>query len=597
MHTDGVVAGHRVIRLLGTGDRATVYLGHSPSNQAVALKIFRADTAAAGIELDIAVLTSLAAPGLVHLLDVAQLADGRFCLVLERLAGGSLARYLVANPRLSPEEVVTLLAPVTVALRSMHAAGFAHGSLSQATVLLDENGRAVLTGFGAVSQFSDDTRERIRLLQADYARLGILMQSLVDALDPAHPQFLSGAAVLRRFEAATNPTGIRGSGASAAGAPLGTVLDVLEHDLFEWADAAPLRGFPSASQPDTNAPSRSVPEVRSTSRGVVPAPSASEHDIAIHEYADQNCTNQAPNKFSDNRRIHLDDGLAGPADPDFDDGSAHVDFQIDDRFDREFDDQPPRGRFGAAGDALRRFSDRWAVRGRGLQPRAWLGRALATVVDSHPLRDAGHVLRKRLHGHRRPLLVSVLGGASVFVLALTLFPVSGQADGVGADKDTVSRAPASDSPPATAPADAAGSADPPADPNTDRAGARPVADGAAAPDPAAIAGDDPVPAVVALLARRASCLATSSLVCLVDVDQTGSAMLALDSYDARERQQGRTGRNMADYVGFLPALAERNGDLAVVGLTPAPGDEKGQPASVLVVKGEGGWRLREIFDY
>jgi hypothetical protein len=93
------------------------------------------------------------------------------------------------------------------------------------------------------------------------------------------------------------------------------------------------------------------------------------------------------------------------------------------------------------------------------------------------------------------------------------------------------------------------------------------------------------------------CLATTSLVCLVDVDQTGSAMLASDSYDARERQQGLSGREIADYASYSPSLAERSGDLAVVVLTPVPGQQKSQPASVLVVKGEDGWRLREIFDY
>ena len=74
-------------------------------------------------------------------------------------------------------------------------------------------------------------------------------------------------------------------------------------------------------------------------------------------------------------------------------------------------------------------------------------------------------------------------------------------------------------------------------------------------------------------------------------------MLASDSYAARERQQGGSGRTLIDYAGYVPSLAERSGDVAVVALTPTPGREKSQPASVLVIKGEGGWRLREIFDY
>ncbi|TFC31065.1 hypothetical protein E3O25_00905 [Cryobacterium sp. TMT1-3] len=611
IQTDGVVAGHRVLRLLGTGTRATVYLGHSPGASAVALKVFRADIAASSIELDIAVLTSPAAPGLVQLLDVAQLGDGRICLVLERLPGGSLARYLVDNPRLSPGEVVTLLAPVTVALTSLHTAGFAHGGLSLASILLDASGRAVLTGFGAVTQFNDLPRERMRLLRADYARLGIVMQSLVDTLDPAHPQFRSGAAIARRFQAATNLIG-GGSGARTAGAPLGAILGTLERNLFDWADAAPLRGFHAAAPGEVNAPSTPGPAFSSAPRGIEPALSTSDHGDGIHDNF-----HHAQNKILSRFRNHVGTDPAHPTHPDNDDG---FDIQIDDRFntsfdtefdhdldldrdlggDHEFDDVPPRAPFGQARVALRRLTDRWAARRRTGQRQARLGRTLATVVDSHPLRDAGHLLRKRLHGHRRPLLVSAFGGASLLVLALTLFPVLGQAGETGEDNGAGSGDRASGSPsalapanaPANPPADAAGSAAP-----TDAPATPSVADGAAAPDQAAIAGDDPVSAVVALLARRASCLAAASLVCLVEVDQTGSALLTLDSYDARERQKGRTGGPLADYVGFLPTLAERNGDLAVVALIPSPGHEESQPASVLVVKGEGGWRLREIFDY
>ena len=257
VHTDGVIAGHHVIRLLGTGDRAVVYLGHSGTGSPVALKVFHADTEPASIELDIAVLSSAAAPGLVRLLDVAQLGDGRICLVQERLTGGSLARYLVDHPNLSPGEAVTLLAPVTVGLDAMHAAGFAHGNVNQATILLDGNGRAVLAGLGAVRQFSDEPRERMRLLRADYERLGMVLENLVDAVDATHAHHAGGTALLRRFQAAVNPTVERsGSGTADAGAHVGSVLGTLEHDLFDWADAEPLRGFYPATRPDAHEKSR-----------------------------------------------------------------------------------------------------------------------------------------------------------------------------------------------------------------------------------------------------------------------------------------------------------------------------------------------------
>ncbi|WP_166788070.1 protein kinase domain-containing protein [Cryobacterium glaciale] len=614
IQTEAVVAGHRVIRLLGSGDRATVYLGHSASGNAVALKIFRADTAAASIELDIAVLTSPAAPGLVHLLDVAQLGDGRICLVLERLAGGSLARYLVDTPRLSPGEVVTVLAPVTVALRSMHAAGFAHGGMSQATILLDANGRAVLTGFGAVSQLGDPPGERMRLLRADYERLGLVMESLWDALDAADSYRASGAALLRRFRAAVNPLEIpTRAGRASNGAPLASILETLEHDVFDWADAEPLRGFPLATganalvltAPSRDTGSRLVDSVRLRVSGLGNSPLWSGR-------VDQMVIDEEPEFAADptDDRGDFDEGIG--ADTDVDTGFTNgFRIEIENENESESDSGRPRARGGRLAGALRPVPGRRGDTLRTLQPKARLDQALGTtvnsmvglvvaaVVDSHPLTAAGHALRKRVHGHRRPLLVAALGGAGMLVLVLTLFPVSGRAgdsgpvrtEGAGGSvgADAIPIAPE----PADAAADGAGAAGTTAAP-----GDRPSSvDRSADENQTAIAGDDPVAAVVALLARRASCLAAASLVCLVDVDQTGSSLLALDSYDARDRQQGGSGGDLADYVIFVPSLAERIGDLAVVALTPPPGEEKSQPASVLVVKGEGGWRLREIFDY
>ena len=563
MHTDGVIAGHHVIRLLGVGDRAVVYLGHSGTGSPVALKVFHADTEPASIELDIAVLSSAAAPGLVRLLDVAQLGDGRICLVQERLTGGSLARYLVDHPNLSPGEVVTLLAPVTVGLDAMHAAGFAHGNVNQATILLAGNGRAVLAGLGAVRQFSDEPRERMRLFRADYERLGMVLENLVDAVDATHALHAGGRALLRRFQAAVNPTVERsGSGTSDAGAQVGSVLGTLEHDLFDWADAEPLRGFYPATRPEAHEQAEKAVEMGARH---VSGARLRHGLIGPGELPTTWEPNPFPPVAAANEK-HPDDDVT--------DGST-------DRLNADFD----------------------ADLARGPYPLARLGRVLAAVVDSHPIKAAGHALRQRLHGHQRPVLVAIIGGVSLLVLALTLLPGSGPAGGSGragisgpaGESARSGNEGATDEPiaaarvPADVPEDAAGSATP---------GDQPVrGDSAADTDTAAIAGDDPVSAVLALLARRATCLASASLVCLVDVDQTGSAMLASDSYAARERQQGGSGRTLIDYAGYVPSLAERSGDVAVVALTPTPGREKSQPASVLVIKGEGGWRLREIFDY
>ncbi|MDJ0348276.1 protein kinase [Cryobacterium sp. PH29-G1] len=641
--TGAVLAGHRVIRLLGTGDRAVVYLGHSGTANAVALKIFHADTPPASIELDIAVLTSAAAPRLVRLLDVAQLGDGRICLILERLSGGSLAKYLIEHPRLSPGEAVTLLAPITVSLAALHSAGFAHGSLSQATILLDGNGRPVLTGFRAARHLTDRPRERAGLLHADYARLGLVLQTVCDALDETMVQRATEVGFLQRFQSRVNPQrGALTSGPTAAERQaLGSVLVRLERDLFEWADAMPLRGFDPGERPesrpshangrtDADAAGR-IDSVRirrhigtprvpdgSPPRRIAPILAGSDHDRrggVAHGRAND-ASNAVADQMAGQFILGVDDSLTG------------------------WTDVSPSGRLGRHSNTVRQLSGRGAallqrVSGRAARGWARFGQLLRTRVDSHPVKAVGHALRKRLHGHQRPLLVALLGGASVLVLALTLFPVLGRAGDAGVAGAVGTTARESDIPPGTASATAPDVAETDAathgigvpdtavpdgaDPDITGSGADsgpdtgqnpgqpdpgqpdpgqpdPGQPAAEPPNPAAITGDDPVAAVRALLARRAICLAADSLLCLVDVDQSGSAMLALDSYNVRERQSDASSQDLPDYLEYRAVLAERNGDLAVIALSPVPGHEERQPASVLVVKGEGGWRLREIFD-
>ncbi|WP_166791240.1 protein kinase [Cryobacterium sp. Hh7] len=582
LQSECVVAGYRLIRLLGTGDRAAIYLGHSGSGAMVALKIFRADTESASIESDIAVLTSAAAPGLVRLLDVAQLGDGRICLILERLAGGSLARYLIEHPVLSPGEAVTLLAPVVVALNALHSAEFAHGSLSQATVLLDATGRSVLTGFGTIRQFSDALRERMPLLRADYTRLATIGRCVCAGLAETDARSHGGAELIRRFHEAVDPSDGAGRygadptsvgpydvgrygaepGAFLAVEPTESILVDLERALFDWADAEPLRGFRLFTEPDPGSAGSADPLIGGQE---------------VAEPARRIGNPQIRGTFSE--RGHATERTApGPYAPEHDNPALH-----------DPDPYPSAPYPSAVNAGLRppaRALGNLVARVAG--SRQLLSRLLNRLVDARPVEALGHGLRKRLHGRRRPILVAGLGGVSVLVLALTLFPLSGHSGRPGPAADAVAAGP-----PAT-------SATPD---NSDHSSDHSQAGGAPSdrqtPDAAAIAiaGDDPIAAVVALLAGRAACLAAASLVCLVGVDQTGSAVLALDSYDARQRQQGGSGPQLPDYVGHLPTLAERTGNLAVVALAPGAGNEKSQPASVLVVKGEGGWRLREIFDY
>lgn len=112
-----------------------------------------------------------------------------------------------------------------------------------------------------------------------------------------------------------------------------------------------------------------------------------------------------------------------------------------------------------------------------------------------------------------------------------------------------------------------------------------------APDPAIEdprLGDDPLAASAALLELRARCFVELSLLCLDGVDQQGST--ALDD-DQSEVAAVLAGAELRPGITFDPASAvvtERLGDSALIDL--GPGSE---PASLLVMRGEAGWRIRD----
>ncbi|TFD49675.1 hypothetical protein E3T55_11440 [Cryobacterium frigoriphilum] len=117
-------------------------------------------------------------------------------------------------------------------------------------------------------------------------------------------------------------------------------------------------------------------------------------------------------------------------------------------------------------------------------------------------------------------------------------------------------------------------------------------------DAATLASDDPVAAARVLLTLRAQCLATASLACLAVTDQPDGPLMAADVDSIRHSQQGLSAANEAQparAAGHLATveLVERTGNSALIALV----FDTDKPASALMIRGETGWRLRELFDY
>ena len=147
-----VVPGYVLEELLGRGGSGEVWRARPRAGgDPVAVKVLVAGDAERQAR-EAALLGELDHPHLVRLREVVhQPRRGeapRVALVLDLLAGGSLAALLAARGRLRPGEVVTALAPVAAALAHAHGHGVVHGDLSPGNIVFTAEGRPVLTDLG-----------------------------------------------------------------------------------------------------------------------------------------------------------------------------------------------------------------------------------------------------------------------------------------------------------------------------------------------------------------------------------------------------------------------------------------------------------------
>ena len=491
--TLALIAGYRVVRRVASSERSDVYVGVAPVRPTVTaaggavpepndrgvpviLKVFRSAAEQSGVEREVRALTMLGSGQLATLLDLGTLPDGRTVLVLEHVTGGSLSRHLEQQRWVRPGEAVTILAPVVAALAQLHRIGLVHTGLNLSSVLFDSTGRPVVTGLGALRDLPGPGPRRTDALGSVRAQVGLLVCAV---LDQVHPGDAAGDArqALSRWCA---PLGLR---------ERASTVDELEHLLFAWAEAVPVR------------PNRGRARAGATQ----------------------------PEVSGQLLRRALPDAHTG---------------------------QPPTASAGGR--------ERQSGFERALYALSSHGRAVAvrlrTLKMPEPLSrtiSAGRFAR------RGPLFLAVAVAVATAGLAFIAFGTPKTMNAPKAQTPSISASSAH-----ATPADL-----------TDEA----------------VSDDDPVLAVPALLERRSQCLHEASVICLDGVHQAQSAALTEDTYALRMIQQGGEAPDRDPLETWTVALVDRAGDAALVSLQ-AP-DPKRRPASVLVVKGEAGWRIRAIFDY
>jgi serine/threonine protein kinase len=147
------LAGYRLVRLLGSGAMADVYLAEQESlSRHVAVKVLRPEATARPASVERFVQEARAAAGLVHgnIVQIHEVGclDGIHFLVEEYVAGPSLRSWLDARGPLDARQALAVLADVGSALTRAATQGVVHRDIKPENLLLTPAGEVKVADFG-----------------------------------------------------------------------------------------------------------------------------------------------------------------------------------------------------------------------------------------------------------------------------------------------------------------------------------------------------------------------------------------------------------------------------------------------------------------
>src|SRR5690242_1947502 len=154
---DFEIPGHRLVRPLGRGGMATVYLAIQASlSRPVAVKILQAptDEAITRFEQEARTIARLQHPHIVAIYEVGRTSDGQLFYTMPYLPNGDLSRL---DLRESPARIAAVIRALASALGHAHQHGIVHRDVKPENVLFDQHRRALLTDFG-IARASDNLR-------------------------------------------------------------------------------------------------------------------------------------------------------------------------------------------------------------------------------------------------------------------------------------------------------------------------------------------------------------------------------------------------------------------------------------------------------
>ena len=553
-----IIGGYRLVRTLGSGSSSEVLLGHPTvrlDGPAVAVKRYRPEVSDDDIARQVAALSKTTSPHLLRLEDIALDGAGRTALILTLLDPVTLARHLERREKLAAGEIVTILAPVIGAAAALHAAGVSHGRIGTASILFDRTGAPVLTSFGKCAPIAAahggaaPTEAQLAAdggVSLDLAAIGRLVRDLLTTAPGAgHPllEWLDHSADDRDCPAAW--------------------LGSLESRVFDLAPPAAVE----------------IPAPHAPGRGRIPGRILSGVPGAEASGSETSGSGTFGSRTSDTR---ASGGEAG---------------------------RPPRT---SARRAHRDAEPR-------LKPRT-TGASTFVATVSVLLREAVPEVARR-----RSFWIAVATGAVLVLGALFLIPGgTAQSDDRAIDGSDAAAAGGAGTPgahPYVDPpvADASRGDAPAGNPRRPGRGSAPTStsheradrqatDTVATARLRAVTGNDPAAAASALLAMRIACIHAGGGFCLDAVDQPGSAARMADGAadqgvvpDTATADETTADGTTADTMPtdttptaggpmYGPVVVGRWGGAALLSLTGSAPDATRH--SILIVRGEEGWRIR-----
>ncbi len=155
------IPGYRVIREVGRGGIATVYLAIQESlDREVALKIMSPALAAEPNFTERFIregrtVAQLTHPGIVTIYDIS-VADYQHYIAMEYLSGGSLKAAMQKG--IAPAAALNIIRQVAAALGYAHEKGFVHRDVKPENILFRSDGAPVLTDFGIAKSTASSTQ-------------------------------------------------------------------------------------------------------------------------------------------------------------------------------------------------------------------------------------------------------------------------------------------------------------------------------------------------------------------------------------------------------------------------------------------------------